>query len=262
MRVLMIILLVCLISACGNDGDSSDPADLPTLVQTRTSTAQPIATMTSTETPAPTATFTPAESPTPTLSLTPTETPIPTETPLPTATFTPSVTPTFYFSATNEGGLPVFATLTPIPNSTPNIQSTPIIAADIVITDQQFQRALTQRLADAPGIESAAIRFTPGPDQGINVRLSALGGEAMVTGDVFFAFRMTGGFVSISVTRIDVAGDQVPERYITTIAEQLAPAITEAFDDFITNALGETHDLETLRFSNNAMEIKLLVPQP
>lgn len=156
----------------------------------------------------------------------------------------------------------MFATLTPAPAAQGAPQPTPLIAADIVITEQEFQAAVSRRVNTAPAIESAAIDFVPGPDQGINVRMSASGGQAQITGDVFIAFTMTGGFVRIAVTRIEVASGGVPpEAYINAVAEDLYPLITDVFSTLIDNALGQDHDLEVLRFSNNAMEIKFLVPE-
>jgi len=259
--MIIIILLSVMITACGDDADTpTDPPQIPTLLQANTPTPEP--TPTDTSIPSATATDTPIATATATIVPTETETPIPTNTLPPTATFTPSVTPTFYFSATTVGNVPVFATLTPPPVGQTIPQTAPLLAADIVITERDFQAEVSDRLNTTPSIQSAAINFVPGPDQGISVRMSASGGQAMISGDVFIAFAMSGGFVRIAVTRIDVAsGTNPPEAFVTVIAEELYPLITDTFSSLIDNTLGEDHDLEDLRFSNNAMEIKLLVPE-
>jgi len=259
--MIVVVLLSVVITACGSDADTPTEApQIPTLRQANTPTPEP--TQTAPPTPSATATDTPTATATATPIPTETETAIPTNTLPSTATFTPSATPTFYFSATTVGNVPAFATLTPAPAGQTIPQTAPLLAADIVITERDFQAEVSNRLNTTPSIQSAAINFVPGPDQGISVRMSASGGQAMISGDVFIAFAMSGGFVRIAVTRIDVAsGGDPPEPFVTVIAEELYPLITDTFSSLIDNALGQDHDLEVLRFSNNAMEIKLLVPE-
>jgi hypothetical protein len=248
---LMLIIAAC---AGGNDGDLPTAFEFPTEAPETAAPAQQAA---DTEEPAEA-----AESPTPTITDTPgpTNTPTQTQPPTitPTATHTPTITPTMTLPAAE---LPRFSTFTPPP---PGAQvqppATPLVMADVVITRQQLQDEVDQRIASISAIEAATIDFEPDDPQGIHVALTASGGDALITGDIFIAFDLLGDIVAIHVAEIRVSAAEPPPAYAQLVNNQLLPLIIDAFDSILKWQLGEEQDLASLRFTREAMEISLRVP--
>ncbi|GEM_PF-1051911 len=190
----------------------------------------------------------------------------------PTATFEPPATSTTVATADNAGSsaasataaiveAPRFSTLTPLPSGAVAPTGAPQVAADVLITEPQFQEELDLAINDNPAIDSAFATFESGENPGIRVNLVAYGGEALTNGSVFVAFQLSGEFVAIRVTDISVGSGEPPQRYIDVVNDILYPAIINAFDRILTQRLGETHDLQSLTITESGMEIMLLVPR-
>ncbi len=245
MRILTAaIVLIFALTACQPAAQDTD--DLPTLVvlPSATPTEEPTNIPTITTTPLPTDTRTPR----PTTTPIPPDTAVPTQAPL---TFTPDSAATSTAVIQNA---PRIVTLTPGGNA----PSTPQALADVIITQSQFQQALNTRLQGVDSIQTAVIRFVP---EGIQVQLTALGGQAFTTGEVLIAFDLAEDFVQISIGEIRVNAVEPPPEYVEVIGGTLFPLVVETFDAILTERLGEEHNLQSLVFNGNQLEIMLLVPQ-
>lgn len=220
----LLLLLVMVLAACGSDDPTPDDAELPTIIPRVESTATATAPVAS-----PTASATPAEAAT----TVPTETPftIVPETPLPTRTSTPSLTPIV-------------------------LENT----RDITITEREFQDAVNAAIPQTPSLERANIDFVSGEDAGIQIQLTAPGGRALVTGNVFIRFQISGGLVLVSVGEIEVASGEPPAQYTQAVRDELYPLVTDVFGEAITARAGEVSDLQSIMFADNVIEITLLVP--
>jgi hypothetical protein len=159
-------------------------------------------------------------------------------------------------------GTPILSTLTPAPaDSGISTPVTPVLAADVVIEESQFQRQLNIEIGAVPAIEAAGVDFQADDQNGIQVRLTASGGEALVSGDVFFSFGVFNGIAQIEVSDITVGSGDPPEAYVSVALEELYPLVIETLDVLLAQSLGPNHDLETIEFTDTAMAIMLLVPQ-
>ncbi len=220
--------------------------ELPTLavLPSLTPSDEPSMTPTITETPRP------SDTPAPTL----TSTPPPTDTPQPTQT-RQALDPTAAGIATSTAAAqeaPRFSTVTPSANG----ESDQVIA-DVTITEAQFQEQLNQQIANISSIQAARVDFVP---EGIQVELTALGGEAYITGRVMVDIQIMGSFATISIGDIQVNAPEPPEAYVQVVSTEFFTAMIATLDSILTERLGEEHNLEDLVMTNTAMELYLLVP--
>ncbi len=242
-----LLMTMLVLAAC----QPSTPPELPTLavLSSETPTDAP------TDTPAPpTATPTITRTPSPTATLPPTSTPrftnTPTETIEPTVRAIGSAT-----RAVQEA--PRLSTLTAVPGvSAPT--GTPQLAADVIITEAQFQEEVNLRIRDIPAIQSAIINFVP---DGIRVQLTALGGQAFMTGEVLVSVLLTGDFATITISEITVNAPEPPPEYIATATGEFFTLMIESLDSILKARLGDEQNLQTIRVTDSVMEIMLLVPQ-
>jgi hypothetical protein len=222
MKRTLLLLLMMVMGACGGDDPTPDDGELPTIIPRSAATATaPVA--------SPTASATPAEA----------ATTVPTETP---------------FTIVPE---------TSVPSRTPTPSTTPIAlenTLDITITERAFQAAVNAAIPQTPSLERANIDFVSGEDAGIQIQLTAPGGRALVTGDVFIRFQISGGLVLVSVGAIEVASGEPPEQYTQAVRDELYPLVTDVFGEAITAQVGEVSDLQSIVFADNVIEITLLVP--
>ena len=271
------VIMAMILVACGGGSDDSDgdltlvlptEAQLPefTEVVTEDVDVQVDDAVTPTDEPtdAPTNTLEPTETEDVEPTITNTLPASATSAPLATLTFTP----TFNIDASQTAIIaeaPVFSTLTPIPIPaggtalpTPTLQ---VIAADVVITVDQLQEELDIRTEEIFEIDSARISFVEGDGQGVMVSMRASGGQALVSGDVLITFQPSGSLVMIGVANISVGSGTAPERYAEIANTLLVDAVVDAFDSILTQRLGERHDLQSITFSTEAIQIMLLVPE-
>jgi hypothetical protein len=242
---LRVLLLMCLLlAACQPAAQDNDA--LPTLAALPT--GMPAAE--SSDTPPPTdppasPTSAPAHSATPVPpSPSPAATQSPTQTQPPT-TLPPSWTPP-------PGQEARIVTLTP-----GGVQDAPQAVADLIITEGEFQAELTRLIAPVEAIQSAQVRFVP---QGMEVQLTALGGQAFTSGLVLVAFDVAGGFAQISIADIQMNAIDPPEAFIQVIGGDLLPLVVQALDTLLTARLGAGHNLQNLVINGRQLEITLLVP--
>lgn len=261
----LLISIVMLIFAAGCDtGGDDDDNVLPTVMELPTDEVQ-----SATEGPSAVLTETETSAPTDTLEPTLTSTPQPTNTPVPTimSSATPSLNPTRVVELSATAAIleaPRLSTLTPVPigaDVQPPVYTIPVLAADVVITEQQFQEEVSLRVAANPKIQSAGIDFVTGNPSGILVRLTATGGQAFVTGDVFVSFQLSGGLLAISILDISVGSGEPPQSFVDIVQNDLFQLIVDSFDAIITQRLGTDHDLEQITFTDTTMDIMLLVPE-
>jgi hypothetical protein len=151
---------------------------------------------------------------------------------------------------------PRFSTVTPGGDTQAN--ATPQIVADLTITEGQFQEEVNVQVASYPAIQRARVDFVP---DGINVELTASGGEAFITGNVFVAIQVTGSFATISIGDITVNAPEPPDAYIETVTGDFFALMVNVLDTILTQRLGEEHNLENIVMTDAAMEITLLVPE-
>lgn len=204
-----------------------------------------------TNTPTVTLTPRPSDTPAPTL----TSTPPPTDTPRPTQTRA-LLDPTAAGNATSTAIVqeaPRLSTLTPSANG-----ESDQVVADVVITEAQFQEELDQQIADKSSIQSARVDFVP---EGILVELTALGGQAFITGRVIVDIQIAGTFATISIGDIQVNAPEPPEAYVQVVGTDFFSAMLATLDSILAERLGEEHNLQDLVMTNTAMELYLLVPE-
>jgi len=249
-------LLIALLLAAACQPAAPENQVLPTLavLPSLTPSDAPTETPTETETPGP-----PTDTPMP--SVTPTQTLFPTFTPTnrPTAVPQETVEPTQAAVATGTAAVleaPRFSTLTPGGNTQPD--ATPQVIADVTITEAQFQEEVNAQIGNYPSVQRARIDFVPG---GINVELTASGGQALITGNVFVSVELTGSFATISIGEITVNAPEPPEAYVETVTGDFFALMVSALDSILTQRVGEENDLENIVMTDTAMEISLLVPQ-
>jgi hypothetical protein len=251
----LLITFFLLLAAC--QPAATETPELPTLASfpTLTETEAPTETSTPTETQGPTATET--ATPTPSITSTPSSTPTYTRTPTITPTTSATVDVTDALIATGTAAAqeaPVISTVTP----GGNIAATPQAVADVVITERQFQEEVNAEIVDIPSIQRAQIDFVPG---GINVELTALGGQAFITGEVFVSIELTGDFATITIGDITVNAPEPPESYIETINGDFFAMMVNVLSTILEQRLGEEHNLENIVMTDTTMEITLLVPE-
>jgi hypothetical protein len=251
------LLLIMLIAACQPDTPQGDlptlavlPSDIPT------DTVTPTETLTSTPLP----TDTPGPTDTPTDTATPTETLIPSNTPRATALPSQTVEPTSAAIASATAAVleaPHFSTLTPAPGVTP-IPGTPQRAADVTITEGQFQEEVNLRLPNIPAIQTARVNFVP---DGISVDLTALGGDAYVTGVVVVSILLTGDFATITISDIQVNAPEAPDAYLDLVTGDFFLMMLDSLDSILKQRLGPDQKLKNIVVTESAIEVTLLVPE-
>ena len=276
-----LLIVALLIAAC-------QPADdtVPTLIEVPTETP----TEDVTETPEPTET--PTDTATPVPTDTPTLRPSPTRRPTQTLTFTPSPTnteaptdipvvtedPTDVVASTATAAqleAPAFSTFTPVPPGVteaarrPTSTGTPLVAADLFITEPQFQEEINRLIADKASIQQAIVTFTSGR---VNVEMTAVVDGITLRGTMYLSFSMFNNSNVNNVLRIEPAppteivltgGAEAPSGFVEVAYTDMAPVVLEAFAFIIDQRLGVgQHDLEFLTIDDDSIDVFLVVPQP
>lgn len=256
-KIVPALLLILLVAACQ---PNTPQGELPTVAVLPSETPTLTATPTDTLTPTVTPTDTPGPTDTPTASSTPTDTPIPSNAPKATATTVPTTEPTTAAIATGTAAVleaPVFSTLTLAPNAVPPT-GTPIVVADVIITEPQFQEEVNAHLPNIPAIQSARVNFVK---DGISVDLTALGGEAYVTGRVLINVLLTGDFATITIGDIQVNAPEPPPEYLDLVTGDFFVMMLDSLDQILHQRLGPEQKLKNIVVTDNAIEVTLLVPQ-
>jgi hypothetical protein len=249
---IIIVLAGCIIAACQPTVES--PQTLPTLASLPSLTpgdASPEATVQAVED---TSTSEPTETPLPATTA-PTET-IEAATEIEASPAATTAVPPVTIEIRQEVR---FATLTPVPQGGNQLlRTTPVVMADVVITQGDFQRAVDLALTDSETIQGAEIDFVPG---GINVGLTALGGAAYITGRVQVLIQVSGSFATITIGDIQVNAAEPPEAYLEVVNGEFFGLMIQVLDSLLTERVGEGHDLENIALNDEAMEVFLLVPE-
>lgn len=272
------LVLLLLLAACQPAGDESLPTlvSIPSATATETATNTPEASDTPTPTPTdePTATPTITDTPEPTATTTPTDEPTNTPEDTSTPTATENATQAVVNTATAAFiEAPRFATFTPVPAGVqvaerPTSTGTPLVAADLVITADQFQEEVDRLIADIAAISEASVSFSDGQ---VNVRMTASIDGTPLTGDLYIAFQMmsegrVNNVLQLMPSPPDAitldTGDAAPDGFIELAYSDMAPLILEAFSFIIDQRLGVgQHDLEYLTISDDVIDIFLVVPE-
>jgi len=269
MRNLVIIVVVAFILAACQPGTSD--SELPTLA------VLPSVTATETTTPTQAPSNTPEPSNTPQPSETAEDTATTTLTRIPSETPTPSETPdsTQVVIGTSTAAVleaPRFATFTPLPPGViavvrPTSTGTPQVVADVIITEPQFQEEMNRLVEEMDAVNRARVDFVEGA---ISVEITALGGEAFVTGSYAIPFDFRGGSLNnifiarpVSPEQYEMEGDvEVSEEFLTS-SNEATLAVYEALNFILNQRLGEgNHDLEFIQITEDVIGISLLVPEP
>jgi hypothetical protein len=248
-RGLLILLVVLGIAAC--QPAAQDTPELPTLAV--------LPSLTPSDAPAEVAiqsaeTSSPATATEVVTTAAPVQTDTPGDAPPETPTDTPT-RPTVTIEIREEVR---FATLTPVPGvvNAP-ARSTPVIMADVVITERDFQRAVDQAVAAIDSIQLATVDFVP---EGIDVQLTALGGVAYVTGQVRVQIQMTGSFATITISDVTVNAAEPSEAYLERVNGDFFGMIIDVFGSLLDERVGANNDLENIILTDEAMQVFLLVP--
>lgn len=251
---LFLLLLVVTAAAC-QPPETATPV-IPTAFVLPSETATPTASATPTETYTPSPTNTSTATPTPTDTATPSNTP--------TDTATPSITPnqTLAAAASSTARVeeaPVFSTLTPLPPGSSPPPGTPQMAADLVITERQFQEELDIALEQMPEVQNAVVDFTDG---GILITLTArVGASASTTADLFIDVQVSQGIATLR-GGLSVPDDapEPPEDFILFATNDFFLRVIEVFDGILRQRVGDTQNLEQMVVTDTRIEVMLLVP--
>jgi hypothetical protein len=141
--------------------------------------------------------------------------------------------------------------VTPIPG-------TPQRAADVTITEGQFQEEVNLRLPNIPAIQSAKVNFVA---DGISVDLTALGGDAYVTGVVVVSILLTGDFATITISDIQVNAPEAPDAYLDLVTGDFFLMMLDSLDSILKQRLGPDQKLKNIVVTESAIEVTLLVPE-
>lgn len=210
-----------------------------------------------------------SDTPPPTVAPRDTLTPLPTSTPR--ATRTPNATLAAINTATAAAIAEVrLSTLTPTATTvaqaanltpaddSPPATAVPQVAADIIVTEAQFQQVIDTLVLDTAAIEQVRVNFVPG---GLEVQLTAPGEEALVTGQFTVEFVPTGGVVRFDLSEPEVNMPDVPEDYIAVVNGTFVPLLIEALDIVREQRVGDESDPESIVVTDREMLITLLVPE-
>ncbi len=265
LRLFALVLLLFAAAACAPAATEAPPlptsAVLPTLPPDTPTTDAPAGTPESAAQDAePTLTPTLTLSPTTTLSPTPSVVPSSTATPPPTRTpvVRPTLAPTLAAIASATAA-PVFVTLTPAPDGA----NAGLRGADVIISERQFQEELNLQIAGNPAIQGALVDFTP---QGMDIQITASGGQAMVSGNIIFEITLVqqegGGerFIAAQIVDIQTNAPEPPEGFVNTINTELFPALVATFDTILSGRVGADNNLEDFVITDTEMQIFLVVP--
>lgn len=254
MKWFWISVAACTLASAACQPTVSDPQQLPTLAVLASAVpSETAAAPTQADTAAPpevTATPVPPTS----VLTTGVETALPTEVP----SAAPSETPTRVPVTIEIREEVRLATLTPAPQgANVPVRQTPVVLADVVITEQDFQRAVDRAVVDVSTIQFATVNFIP---EGLDVELTALGGMAFVTGRVRVRIEVSGSFATITIDDVTVNAAEPSEAYLEVVNGDFFNLLIEVFNTLLTERVGEGHDLENIVLNDEAMEIFLLVP--
>ncbi len=254
MKWFWIFVAACTLASAACQPTVSDPQQLPTLAVLASAVpSETAAAPTQADTAAPPEVTATPMPPTSVLT-TGAETALPTEVP----SATPSETPT-RIPVTIEIREEVrLATLTPVPQGVnAPVRQTPVVLADVVITEDDFQREMDRAIVGVDSIQFARVSFVP---EGLDVELTALGGMAFVTGSVRVLIEVSGSFATITIDSVTVNAAEPSEAYLEVVNGDFFSLLLEVFDTLLTERVGENHDLENIVLNNEAMQIFLLVP--
>lgn len=151
---------------------------------------------------------------------------------------------------------PRIMTLPPGGATRPN--ATPQVLADFVISEEQFQTELGRQLQNVNSVEGVTVDFVP---EGMNLEVTAMGGQALVTGNVSVSVQLTGNFATITLGQITTNAPEPPEAFILTIGSDLFPALVATMDTIITSRVGPEQNLYSINMTDSVMELMLLVPE-
>jgi hypothetical protein len=254
LRLLFLGVLAVFMAAC----QPAAPQELPTLavLPTQPPTETPTETATLTETPPPTET--PTDTPPATVTPFPSDTRAPSATPIPPSR---TVEPTFSAAETATQSIlqaPTLVTFTPLPPGTLPPPGTPQQIADVIITRDQFQNEVDNQIVNYPTLQRAVVRFVPA---GIQVELTASGGQALITGNVLLSIQVSNGVAAISPTDITVNAAEPPDAYVEVVDGDFFVMMVSVLDTILKQRLGAQQDLENIVISGDNMLITLLVPK-
>ncbi len=262
MRFAALIVALALLAACQPAAPPQDElptlAVLPSLTPTNTLLPPSPQAQQSGEGPGVGSSPTPEPSATPPL---PTETPLPTQTPRPSRTPTPTIEPTFAAVASATSALveaPRFATFTPAPPGSTPIPGGPQQMAAVTITEAQFQEEVSRLIGGYPSMQAARVDFVP---DGISVELTALGGEAFISGRVFVSIVLSGDFATISLGEITVNAPEPPPAFVEMVTGDFFFMMVAALDNILKQRVGEEQDLASIAVTDTSIEVALRVPQ-
>jgi hypothetical protein len=256
------LVLLILLAAC-QSAETETPVlptqmVLPTLIPSNTPTLPP------SETPTPSLTPTPTNTPTPTMTFTPSKTP--TNTPVPSNTPNPTSAAVLTSTAVIEQR-PIIATLTPPPPGSVFVPTTtPVVLADVRITEAQFQQQINDRIKDMSNVQSALVNFVAAQgDQpaGIKILLTAdAGNNVFATGTLFIPVPTSTDFIEFQGQLIvDPNAPPPSDEFIQFATGDFFVMVIQTLDGILKQRLGDQQDLQMIRMTNDALEITLLVPE-
>ncbi len=253
--IVVAVITLLALPACQPSAATSTPglptlAVLPSLAPTEAASATPTSTEIPAETVEPTATTT--------VTLPPSNTPLPTSTPLPTGTPFMTLTPTVTQTPTALHQA-VFSTLTPLPPGTLPPPGTPQQLANVIITRQEFQNEVNLEIGNYPTMQQAIVEFTS--DGTIKVQLTALGGQAYITGQVTLSVQVSNGLAAITTTDISVNAPEPPQTYVDVVNNDFFTMIVNVLNTILADRVGPQQKLKDMVVSGDQILISLLVPK-
>jgi hypothetical protein len=97
---------------------------------------------------------------------------------------------------------------------------------------------------------------------GISVDLTALGGEAFISGRVLVTIELTGDFATIAIGDIQVNAPEPPPAYIDIVTGDFFGMMLNVLDTILKQRLGPEQNLKDILVTEEAILVTLIVPQP
>jgi hypothetical protein len=251
----LVLCVVVSVSACQAGPD----AVLPTLAVLDTATFAPTAAPTLL--PSPTAPAMTTAAPTPTITDTAGPTAVVTATFTPSATFNiPTNNPTLLAQGTataRANNPPIYATFTP-PAVPPIVTVTPQVLALMAISELEFQTALTARLGEQSQIQRVFVDFRP---QQMIFTLTANTGSGIVTAEAVFDVLQGDDLAQIQLVDIRANGTP-PAAFVEVVTLDFTFLVVETLEVLIDERVGVENNPQTIRVTDQAIELELRVPAP
>src|SRR5690606_11299257 len=136
---------------------------------------------------------------------------------------------------------------------------TPQMAADVVITERQFQEELDIALNEMPEVQNASVDFVDG---GILINLTArVGASASTTAELFINVQVRNGIATLQwCVSVPESAPEPLEELMPFATHVVFLKVVGVFGRILKSRVGATQNLVRMLVSDNDVGVMLLVP--